>query len=169
MSKVQVASLIFLVIKCGRFSNGIARNYYSACNNLINCILTIGSTFMRLDRLALAVTAAAFTGFGAASFIRPGILRKVGVRAASSTGTAEIRAMYGGMELGLGAFFAYAAMQSEPSREALLAQVCGIGGLAAGRLASLCVDRPDSVMKLLFLAEGGTAALGAIALMKKPD
>ncbi|MCU1297042.1 MAG: hypothetical protein JWO91_1320 [Acidobacteriaceae bacterium] len=122
---------------------------------------------MKLDRIALAITAAAFAGFGAASFIRPQILTKVGLRAASSTGTAEIRAMYGGMELGFGLFFAIAAMRLNPSREALLAQVCGIGGLAVGRLASLLIDNPDAVVKLLFLAEAGTATAGIIALLNR--
>ena len=80
--------------------------------------------------------------------------------------------MYGGLELGLGAFFATAAAKPEWSRPALLAQTLGLGALAASRLAGILGDHPRGVlMKLLFVAESSAAGLGAVALAtprKKP-
>jgi hypothetical protein len=57
-------------------------------------------------KLAIGMTAAAFLGYGAASIVKPEVLRKVGVRASDAGGRTELRAMYGGMELGFGVFFA---------------------------------------------------------------
>jgi hypothetical protein len=79
--------------------------------------------------------------------------------------------MYGGLELGLGAFFAAAAAKPEWSNPALLAQILGLGSLAAARLAGILGDHPSgALMKLLFVAESSAAVLGAIALaaMREP-
>jgi hypothetical protein len=123
---------------------------------------------MNLTRLSLGITAAAFTGFGVACFLRPRqMLAKIDVQPTSSTGVTEIRAMYGGMELGLGAFFAYCAAQKGMERPALLAQIAGLGGLAAARIWSILKDEPGAIMVPLALAEAGTAVLGIVALRRE--
>ncbi len=64
---------------------------------------------MTSSRLALAIAAAGFAGFGAACLAQPKkMLRLVDIKATSPVGTTELRAMYGGLELGFGAFFALA-------------------------------------------------------------
>lgn len=120
---------------------------------------------MNLSRIALIIAAAGFAGFGAACLIRPkGMLDAVDVRARSARGTTELRAMYGGLETGLGAFFAVAAAKNEWARPALLAQTLGLGALAASRLAGILRDHPrGSLMKTLFIAESSAAALAGIA------
>ena len=78
--------------------------------------------------------------------------------------------MYGGLELGFGAFFAVAAAKPEWSRPALLAQTLGLGALAASRLAGILGDHPrGALMKLPFVAESSAAVLGAIALTTKRE
>ncbi len=121
---------------------------------------------MKLTRIALITAAAGFAGFGAACLIRPkSMLDRVDVRAKSARGTTELRAMYGGLELGLGAFFATAAAKPGWSRPALLAQALGLGALAGSRLAGILRDHPrGSLMKALFVAESSAAVLGAVAL-----
>lgn len=119
---------------------------------------------MDTGKLAIGMTAAAFAGFGIASLMRPEILKKVDVKASSSTGTAEIRAMYGGMEAGFSAFFAVALAKPEWRRPALAAIACGIGGLAAGRIAGLVMDRPRPVMYALAAAETLAAVSAVMAL-----
>ena len=97
------------------------------------------------------------------------MLERADVRARSANGTTELRAMYGGLELGLGAFFATAAAKPEWMRPALLAQTLGLGAVAGSRLAGIVRDRPRGrLMKALFVAESAAAALGAIALAKPP-
>ncbi|MBA3916131.1 MAG: DUF4345 domain-containing protein [Acidobacteriales bacterium] len=123
---------------------------------------------MSLTRLSLALTAAAFTGFGVACFARPRqMLAKIDVAPTSDTGITEIRAMYGGMELGLGAFFAYCATQDSLAKPALLAQITSLGGLALARLWSILEDDPGWVMYPLFVAEAGATVLGVAALREE--
>lgn len=74
--------------------------------------------------------------------------------------------MYGGLELGLGAFFLAAAFKPEWKKTALLAESLGLGGLAASRLAGILIDRPDGLlMKAFFAAEAATALAGIVALI----
>ncbi len=78
--------------------------------------------------------------------------------------------MYGGMELGLGAFFAVAMATREWTRPALTAQALGLGGLAVARIGSVLHDRPRGVMiKALAVAELSAAVLGAVALVADRD
>ena len=106
---------------------------------------------MDVSRIALATAAAGFTGFGAACLVCPkSMLKRVGVKATSAIGTTELRAMYDGMELGLGAFFALAIAKPEWMRPALAAQALGLGTLAGARLAGILHDRPRGrLMKAL--------------------
>ncbi len=121
---------------------------------------------MNLSRIALVTAAAGFAGFGAACLIRPkDMLERVDVRAKSSRGTTELRAMYGGLELGLAAFFAAAAAKPEWSRPALLAQTLSFGTVAGSRLAGILRDHPRGrFMKGVFIAEASMAALSGVAL-----
>jgi hypothetical protein len=122
---------------------------------------------MKLSTVGLLTAASGFTGFGIACLIRPkSMLARVDVRARSARGRTELRAMYGGMEVGLGAFFAAAAFRPEWSRPALWAQMLGLGGLAASRLAGILHDRPRGLlMPALFAAEATATVLGAVALV----
>jgi hypothetical protein len=121
---------------------------------------------MDLSRIALINAASGFAGFGAACLVDPsGMLSRVSVHGRSARGRTELRAMYGGFELGLGAFFAAAAFKPEWKQTALVAQSLGLGGLAASRMAGILRDRPSGVlMKLLFAAEAATAVAAVIAL-----
>ena len=74
--------------------------------------------------------------------------------------------MYGGLELGFGAFFAYAAFKPELVKPALLVQTLGLGGLAVGRVASFVADRPKWMLYAFGALEAATAVLGAVQLAK---
>jgi hypothetical protein len=126
---------------------------------------------MNLSRIALITAAAGFTGFGIACLVRPkSMLNRVDVRARSARGATELRAMYGGLELGFGAFFAAAAAKPEWSRPALVAQALGLGALAASRLAGIVSDHPRGrLMKVLFATEASAAVLGVAALATRRE
>ncbi len=124
---------------------------------------------MTLSRVALISAAAGFGGFGVACLVAPkNMLERVDVRAKSGRGTTELRAMYGGLELGFAAFFAVAVAKRHWVRPALWAQALSLGGLAASRVAGIAIDRPKGpLMKGLAVAEGSAAVLAAAALARR--
>lgn len=122
---------------------------------------------MKLSQIALLTAAAGFSAFGVACLVDPTIPDRVDVRARSARGRTELRAMYGGMELGFGLFFLAAAFTTKWEETALMAQTLGLGGLAASRLAGILHERPSGmIMPALAGAEGATALLAAVALAK---
>jgi hypothetical protein len=147
------------------FFISLSNNFVRSSASSACCIMVT----MNLTRIALITGASAFTGFGIACLVRPRkMLRRLDIRPQSSRGTTELRAMYGGLELGLGAFLAAAAGNARWSRPALVAQTLGLGSLAASRFVGILVDRPrGNLMKGLFAAEVSGAALGAVALARK--
>ena len=124
---------------------------------------------MNLSRAACVTAACGFAGFGVACLARPkDVLGRVEIRARSARASTELRAMYGGMEIGLGMFFAAAIFKPEWRRPALWAQTLGLGALAATRLAGILHDRPRGfLMPALVLAEGSATALAIAALVRE--
>src|SRR3954464_6845799 len=98
---------------------------------------------MDTGKLAIGITAAAFLGYGTLSMFKPDVLRKVGVRATDANGRTELRAMYGGMELGFGVFFAIAVRRPDWRRPALTAIACAIGALGVTRVATSAAEGAD--------------------------
>ena len=122
---------------------------------------------MDSGKLAIFITAAAFTGFGTALLAKPDkILGTIGIKARKPAGRTELRAMYGGMELGLGGFFTVAALKEEYRRPALLAILCGIGGLGATRIATAIAHRDPPLTYLMGAPEITAATLAAISLLR---
>ena len=119
---------------------------------------------MDKGKLAIGMTAAAFLGFGTISMFKPGILRKIGVRATNANGRAELRAMYGGMELGFGVFFAFAARRPEWRRPALAAIACAVGALGVTRIATSVAEGADPLSYALAGPEIVASTLAVVAL-----
>jgi hypothetical protein len=122
---------------------------------------------MDTGKLAIGMTAAAFLGYGTLSMFKPDTLRKIGVRAADANGRAELRAMYGGMELGFGVFFALASRRPEWRRPALTAIACAIGALGVTRIATSAAEGADPISYALAAPEIAAATLAAVALAAK--
>ncbi len=120
---------------------------------------------MDIGKVAIAITAAGFAGFGAALMVKPDLLRKVGMKAINANGRTELRAMYGGMEFGFGVFFALAATKPEWRRPALTAVLCAIGALGATRVATAANEGADPMMYALAAPEITAATLAAVALI----
>lgn len=122
---------------------------------------------MDTGKLAIGITAAAFCGFGAALMAQPGkILSTIGIEANRRVGRTELRAMYGGMELGFGAFFTMAAFKQDWRRPALMAILCGIGTLGATRIATAIAKRDPPLTYAMGAPEIAAATLAAISLLK---
>lgn len=119
---------------------------------------------MDTGKLSIAITAAAFTGFGTALLAKPDILKKIGVRATSADARTELRAMYGGMELGFGVFFAMALRNPEWRRPALTAIALAIGALGVTRIATAIAEEAEPISYLMAGPEIAASTMAAIAL-----
>ena len=93
----------------------------------------------------------------------PGYLAEAaGVTAASTTGTIELRAMYGGLQAAIGLFAAAALIRPELRRPALLSLGSLTAGLGLARLAGIALDGEISAYNgfatVFELASAGAAA-----------
>lgn len=90
-----------------------------------------------MNRSFLLVVGLIFIAYGLACALDPGLpARLAGLTIANGDGYAELGAMYGGLQTGVGLFLAIAAFQPRLQHGALLLLVLGIGLLAALRGAS---------------------------------
>jgi apolipoprotein N-acyltransferase len=122
---------------------------------------------MRLPVLALVLGAAGFAAFGLALLAAPGLLALVDLAPKSATGRSDLRAVFGGLEAGFGAFLALAARRPAWHGPALVAQCLALGGVVVGRLASLALDgAPRPVTFALAGVEAVGALLAGAALWK---
>jgi hypothetical protein len=104
---------------------------------------------MTLDLIALWVGALSFAFFGVWLLVRPNALRAVGVIAENADGRAELRAMYGGVELGIAAFLGLCLVRPDFTEAGLWLQLLALGGLAVGRLLGISVEK-GGVGKLIW-------------------
>lgn len=124
---------------------------------------------MHRARFSLAAASVGFAVFGVATLLRPSLLGAVGIALTEPAAAAEIRAFYGGLEVGLAVFFALALGRVGWHRPALVAQVCAFGGVALGRAIGLVVGGVFDPLLLLFLAlEAAGAGFGLWALRRAP-
>lgn len=94
-----------------------------------------------LTRLFLGFTALAFAGYGAACLVAPEIVADAaGLGLASDVARAEVRAMYGGLQIAVGALAAAALLRPALQPGVLLALAFVFAGLAGGRLVGLAVE-----------------------------
>jgi hypothetical protein len=124
----------------------------------------------RFARISLVLAALGLVGFGLPLLVKPALMGVVGIGFARAAAATEIRAFYGGLELGLAAFFFAASRRDAWLRPALFAQAAGFGGIVVARLAGMLVDGSAEPMLFLFAAVEGTGALlGAVALWRLTD
>ena len=90
-----------------------------------------------MTRAFLTFVALVFIGYGIACALDPDLpARLAGLEILSGDGYAEMGAMYGGLQTGVGVFCLLAAIRARLTESALLLLVIGIGFLAALRGAS---------------------------------
>lgn len=121
---------------------------------------------MILARISLIVTGLAFAGFGLWFLYSPQTMATIGVQLHHANAFAEIRAFYGGLEIGLAAFFFVAAGRPHWFEPALLAQVLALGGAAAARSIAIIMGGTTEIMLGLAAAEAVGCVVGIVALMQ---
>ena len=93
------------------------------------------------ERGILILSAIIWLPYGAYCFIQPASLAEAaGVVATTPTGTTVLRAMYGGLQMAIGALALAALAKSRLTSGVLLALVFLTGGLASTRLLGLWMD-----------------------------
>jgi len=126
---------------------------------------------VRLARFALLIASLAFGVAGLSFLIAPAFLTsRVGISLADATADNDIRAVYGGLELGLALFFLVSQARPAWLRPALVAAVLTLSGMAAARVVSwLVVGLPEPVGYVLHAPEVFGAVLGLVALLRLPE
>ena len=129
---------------------------------------------MMFGKTILAISALVFIGYGLVSLISPAIpAGYAGLIIDSGDGYAEITAMYGGLQTGLGLFCAMALLKPDYYRPALMVLVFVLGPLALARSFSLLAI-PESMSGTVTTYTIGAMAfeyavvfLAIVALYKK--
>lgn len=124
---------------------------------------------MLLGKSVLGISALVFIGYGLVSLVSPDIPAGfAGLEMSSGDAIAEIGAMYGGLQTGLGLFCLIAFFKTEFYRSGLLILILSIGTLALARLVSLMMAT-DAVTAYTYGALGyefATAILAAAAYLR---
>jgi hypothetical protein len=120
-------------------------------------------------RSFLGLSSLLWLGYGLFCFARPVVLDGVaGVAASSTTGTVELRAMYGGLQTALGALLLLGALRPGFTRPALLALAFLCAGLGAARLlGALAASEISSYTGQAIALELGSFAIAAFLLGRR--
>ncbi len=121
--------------------------------------------------LALWGSAAVFAVIGAAFFGSPAATATlVELRVGSAMADSDVRAVFGGLQLGAAVLLVVCARRDAWRRPGVLALLCLFGGLLAGRLLSLLVVGPPSrIGGLLTLGEVLGLALACVAWRRSTE
>ena len=119
---------------------------------------------MTLARLSLGLSALAFAVFGSLFFVSPMTVARIGIVLTLPNAVTEIRAFYGGLELGIAAFFVLALQRPSWFAPALMLQALALGATAAARLYGIIGGGTTEIMLALVAAEAAGCALAIVAL-----
>jgi hypothetical protein len=120
----------------------------------------------RLAPLPLFVCGVVLLVIGWYGLTAPGtLMAPLDIPLVGPTAHSEIRAAYGGMHVGMGLFLLVTALRPALHDIGLWANLCIMGGLVAGRLASVVVDGVPAGFALGLLAAEATAAIASAALL----
>ena len=122
-----------------------------------------------MGRIIVVLVAVVFIGLGAwaVADVR-GMVGLVGVVPGGPGSELELRAMYGGLEIGIGAFLLWCVANKTTVRIGLMCVAATVGGLGLTRLAGIVMDPSQpSLQLLLATAELAATALAAIELVRR--
>ena len=118
-----------------------------------------------LARITLWLGGLGFLGFGIAFLVDPlGLFALTGIELEGSVAAVELRAFYGGLEVGLGLFL-LAADLAGAHRPGLLLALASYGGIALARVLGLAIAGGGSGFLWAALAVEATLALLALVAL----
>lgn len=119
-------------------------------------------------RILLGIIGVLFVGYGAMCFMDPNLLSNdAGVTYRNATGSAELRAMYGGLQCGIGVLALVAVLVRSLVRPALTTLAFLVTGLFFARLAGAFMDGAFSIYTLSALGMEVVIASVAIVLLTR--
>jgi len=122
---------------------------------------------MRLARISLLAAGLAFAAFGILTLAWPQSMGILGVELTRPAAATEIRAFYGGLELGMALFFFRARRDPAWHRPALFVQAASLCGVVLARLLGIVIDgSAEPLVLLLGAGEGACGLLGLVALRR---
>jgi hypothetical protein len=123
---------------------------------------------MRIDTLALALGGLCFLGFGAVMLVSPqAAMANLGLSVPDGPATTEIRAFYGGLELGLGMLLLAALQKIQYRRAGLVLGCVTYGSIAGARALGMLIDRSSSAfLWTALVVEIALALLFLVALKR---
>lgn len=119
-------------------------------------------------KVVLGLSALAFGGIGAGFLVAPHLLAaRIDLTLHSTTAAADVRAVYGGLQLSLAVLLAACALRPTWLVPGLVLQLCTFAGLFLARCGSLAVDGAPSAFGLALQgAEAVGLSCGALALVR---
>ena len=125
---------------------------------------------MLLGKIVLSISTLTFISYGLVSLFFPAIPADLAsLTMVNGDAYAEIGAMYGGLQTGIGLFCALALLKPDLYRSGLLLLVLGIGALTLARLASMLTTQ-DPLTAYSYGAlvyELGTTLLALVAVLRQ--
>ena len=123
---------------------------------------------MTTTKIYLAISVLIWLPYGLYCAFAPEYLEgAAGVMATTSTGTTEIRAMYGGLQASIGMMCAAALVRADLARSAVLALAFLTSGLFLVRVAGFLIDGSASEYTNGVLVFEGSYALISIMLFRR--
>ncbi len=128
---------------------------------------------LRFARIVLWLSALLFAAVGLCFLLAPAAMAaRVEISLGGPIALSDVRAVYGGLQLGFGAFLFWAAAEPSRMRTALFAQLAVFAGLLLGRAVSAALDGlPQSPGYALIAAEtvGLVLSLAALVAFTRAD
>lgn len=104
------------------------------------------------ERILIVVSASIFLYFGGWLLCIPTALEGIGIELTTAEAVIDVRATYGGLELGLSLFLFIAQGRPHWHRGALLLSALAIGGFGFGRLSGILLAGEATPLMWFFLA-----------------
>ncbi len=92
------------------------------------------------DRVLIVIAALIFTGFGVWFLVKPGALAGIGIELSGQSARTDIRATYGGFELGVAAFLFWCAAREDWHHIGLIAATLFVAGFGVGRGVGILIE-----------------------------
>jgi len=122
---------------------------------------------MSLDRVVLALSGAFVLLAGVACVVDPASFSQQAGLSATPSALTEIRAFYGGLQVGVGCFLIWCVRQRTLTFAGLLLVAFAVGGAGVARALGMLIDQAPTAFHLTNLAvEATTVALVAVALSR---
>ena len=129
--------------------------------------LSLMSMNLSLARVSLILSACAFCGFGLWLLIHPEALSLLDLQLDGPAARIEVRGYYGGLGLGMAAFFAVCATREPWFSAGLLAQGLSLGGAALVRVLAMSLEGTTTVLLLVLTSLEATGSIIGFAALAR--